>query len=265
MQYKDQLNRIVNLRATPEKIVSLVPSQTELLFDLGLEKEVVGITKFCVHPADWKKNKVILGGTKKLNIEKIRSISPDLIIANKEENDKEQICELSDEFQVWISDVQNLEDSLEMIDTLGKITGKSNTAVEICRLISENFSRLQANLPVKSQTAIYLIWREPFLTIGRDTFIHNMLTKCGFTNLFADELRYPEISADNLKALNPDVIFLSSEPYPFSHEHVSEITSLCPQSDIHLVDGEMFSWYGSHLIKSPDYFRSLIQEVNSAS
>ena len=265
MQYKDQLNRVLNLETTPVKIVSLVPSQTELLFDLGLEKEVIGITKFCVHPADWKKNKVILGGTKKLNIEKIRSISPDLIIANKEENDKEQISILTDEFPVWISDVHNLEQSLEMIDTIGKITGKANTAVEICRSICENFSRLEANLPARSQTVIYLIWRDPFLTIGRDTFIHDMLTKCGFTNLFANELRYPEISPNNLKVLNPDIIFLSSEPYPFSHEHVSEIASLCPQSDIHLVDGEMFSWYGSHLIKVPDYFQSLIQEVNSAS
>ncbi|HNQ60931.1 MAG TPA: helical backbone metal receptor [Bacteroidia bacterium] len=265
MEFKDQLNRNIKLNTTPTRIVSLVPSQTELLFQLGLEDEVKGITKFCIHPIEWQLSKTIVGGTKNINIEKIRSLSPDLIIANKEENDREQIDLLSKEYPIWISDIHDLQDSLEMIEALGNVTGKQKPAQEICHLINNNFERLQKYQSDKSQTVIYLIWRNPFLSVGRDTFIHDMLCKCGFTNLTGDELRYPEISKDKFKSLDPDIIFLSSEPYPFSLKHVPEISSLCPKADIHIVDGEMFSWYGSHLIKAPEYFHSIIQEVNSAS
>lgn len=262
---QDQLNRMVFLNEPAKKIVSLVPSQTELLYDLGLGTEVTGITKFCVHPEHWKWSKNIIGGTKNINIEKIKSLKPDLIIANKEENEQEQILELANEFPVWISDVRNLKDATLMIEELGRICGKHEMAHSIIHSINENFASLQQHKSAKKQSVLYLIWKNPYISIGNDTFIHDMLTKCGLSNCLANEIRYPEITAQQMSDLKPDLLFLSSEPYPFSHEHIKEFTSLLPESDIHIVDGEMFSWYGSRLLKAPVYFKTILKEINSHS
>ncbi len=261
----DQIKRKVLLHEPPKKIISLVPSQTELLYDLGLGNEVVGITKFCVHPPHWKSDKNIIGGTKNLNIEKIKSLEPDLIIANKEENEQSQILELAEEFPVWISDVQNLNDATRMIDEIGRLCGKSEMANSIVNTIIENFSSLKKFKLGKKLKVIYLIWKNPYLSVGSDTFIHDMLTKCGFYNCLVNEVRYPELNAKQIAELKPDFLFLSSEPYPFSNEHIKEFSSLVPNCNIHIVDGEMFSWYGSRLIKASDYFKTILKEVNSHS
>ena len=247
------------------RIISLVPSQTELLYDLGLDKQVIGITKFCIHPGNWRSEKNIIGGTKNLNIEKIKSLKPDLIIANKEENEQKQIEALSELFPVWTSDIQNLEDALVMIAEVGLICGKPEAAQTIVNTIKKNFSSLDQSNIDKKITALYLIWKEPYLSVGNDTFIHDMLTRCGFQNCIANQMRYPELSSKQLTELNPDLLFLPSEPYPFSKKHFEEFCKILPNSSIHLVDGEMFSWYGSRLIKACDYFKSILKEVNSTS
>lgn len=224
---------------------------------MGLENEVVGITKFCVHPKNWFLEKPKIGGTKTLNFNKIEALKPDLIIGNKEENERSQIEELEKQYPVWLSDVKNLDGALDMILKIGQLTGKISEANSLSDAISFEFSQLKA--PGKPQKAAYLIWRKPFMVAGGDTYINSMLKLAGFENAFAHLDRYPELLPEKLAEAKPEAIFLSSEPYPFKEKHISELREICPAAKIHLVDGEMFSWYGSRLLKSAAYFRNFAQ------
>jgi len=259
--YTDQLKRIIELSQPPKRIISLVPSQTELLFDLGLDEEVVGITKFCVHPENWFRTKARVGGTKQLHLEKIKELQPDLIIANKEENLQQQIEELEKDFPVWISNINNLDDAVEMIELIGEITNKQSKAKQIIIQINECFSQLKTQNS-KLETC-YLIWQNPYMTIGGDTFINDMMSRAGFQNIFQNQKRYPEITIEQLKAANCKLLLLSSEPFPFKQKHIDELQPLLPNTKIILVDGEMFSWYGSRLLKAPAYFQQLQNQVLS--
>ena len=235
------------------KIISLVPSITETLFDFGLtEGEVIGRTKFCIHPSALVKNVVIIGGTKTLNIAKIKSLKPDLIIANKEENEKLQVEELMKDFKVWVTDIETLEDNQEFISELGFLLNKNELALDFNQKMNAIFNGVEISNPKK---AAYLIWNNPYMTIGSDTFINEILGKSGFENLFNDRKRYPEISVEELE--EADLIFLSSEPFPFQQKHIDELHILLPKKQIILVDGEAFSWFGSHLLKVGDYLKKL--------
>jgi len=256
--FHDQLNREVNLPAAPKRIVSVVPSQTELLFYLGLDAEVVGITKFCVHPADKFKTLIEVGGTKQLHIDQIKALQPDLIIANKEENDRFQVEELMSICPVWISNIHDLDSALEMIRSVGAITDRLAEANALCTDIVTSFHSL--TLPAVNLRVAYLIWRKPYMAAGVDTFINDMLQKCGLMNVFKVN-RYPEISAADLLAAKPNVIFLSSEPYPFRQKHIDEFKELLPKARVILVDGELFSWYGSRLLYAPAYFKELMNNL----
>ncbi|MEO5674857.1 MAG: helical backbone metal receptor [Chitinophagales bacterium] len=253
----DQLGREIQIPVHPRKIISLVPSQTELLFDLGLNEEIMAVTKFCIYPEEKVKSKIRIGGTKNLNIEKIKSLRPDLIIGNKEENDEEQIKELMKEFTVWISDIQTTGEAYAMIDSVGKITGKQKQADRIIKDIRVAIRNFQLSKTDDVFTAAYLIWNEPMMTTGNNTFIHHMLGIAGFKNVFNDLRRYPEIGIQDLKLRSPQFLLLSSEPFPFSTKHAEEFEKLLSQTKILLVDGEMFSWYGSRMVKSISYFEHL--------
>jgi ABC-type Fe3+-hydroxamate transport system substrate-binding protein len=250
----------------PQKIISLVPSQTELLHYFGLDKEVIAITKFCVHPDEWFKNKIRVGGTKSINIDLIKKLQPDLIIANKEENEKEQIEELATEFNVWITDVNTLKDALAMIKDVGELTHKEKESETLITRIKDEFYQLQTSNQ-KLQTC-YLIWQKPFITVGGDTFINDMMKYCSLQNIFETRNRYPEITLDDLHIANPpagrqgcQLVLLSSEPYPFKQKQIDELQQQLPGKKIVLVDGEMFSWYGSRLLKAPKYFKSLSESL----
>ncbi len=244
------------LSGRPRTIVSLVPSQTELLYDLGLEAAVAGITKFCVHPPHWRSSKTIIGGTKNIRIEVIDALQPDLIIANREENRREDIIPLSEKYPVWVTDVQDLEGALQMMRDIGTLTGTEAAASNICHAVNNTFTGLQPAAP-PLRTA-YLIWRDPYMTAGADTFIHAMMHQCGFINIFGDRTRYPETDPAELKALECELLLLSSEPYPFKEQHIRELATVLPYTRIILADGEMFSWYGSRLLRAPGYFQQLI-------
>lgn len=267
--YKDQLQREVKIAFPPKRIISLVPSQTELLYDLGLSTEVVGITKFCVHPDAWFRSKTRIGGTKDIHFDRIRQLTPDLIIANKEENRQDQIEALAQEFPVWVSNIQSLEDALDMINGIGEITGRTAQAGTFTKQIRDNFANLrEAIIPPAEKaapTVAYFIWRDPWMVAGGDTFIHQMLLACGLKNAFTHIQRYPETALQQLPAYFPPgttpLIFLSSEPYPFKEKHIAEIQAVLPHAQIRLVDGEMFSWYGSRLLQAPAYFKSLIHAL----
>lgn len=268
----DKLNNPVNLPYSPKRIVSLVPSQTELLYSLGLDEEVVGITKFCVHPAKWFQSKRRVGGTKTVKPDVVKTLQPDLIIANKEENVKEQIEELQKIAPVWVSDINTLKDAIDMITSIGKLVDTQARANELASQIQEAFSQIT---PVNEKIlTAYLIWKDPYMAAGGDTFIHDMLSRCGLTNIFQDIMRYPEISINPLSSVNShqssariisndncQLLLLSSEPYPFKKQHLDELQILLPFTKIILVDGEMFSWYGSRLLYSAQYFKNLIQQI----
>ena len=257
--FTDQVGREVEIQSPPQKIISLVPSQTELLYHLNLNDEVAGITKFCIHPQHWHQTKTRVGGTKKLHIDTIKELKPDLIIANKEENVQEQVEALANHFPVWISDVANLQQALQMIYTIGAITGKEEKAAEIGSNIQKGLETFLK--PADAPTVVYLIWQEPYMSVGGDTFISEMLERAGYTNLYKNSNRYPTVTEDDLKALQPDLLFLSSEPYPFAQKHVETFQQLLPYTKVVLVDGEMFSWYGSRLQYAPAYFTSLQQQL----
>lgn len=259
MIFLDQLNRAVDIPRIPNRIVSLVPSQTELLHDLGLGERVVGITKFCIHPNEWFRNKKRVGGTKDFKLELIKELKPDLIIANKEENTKEGLEELAKKFPVWISDVKNMNDALGMIRGLGLILDKIDEAEEMVSIIMEK--KMSLNTPIDYKKCIYLIWQKPYMTIGGDTFIDSMLQFAGFKNTYHHLSRYPSITLEDIKTSDASHILLSSEPFPFKEKHVNELESSTGKKVI-LVDGESFSWYGSRLLKAWDYFSILQQQLN---
>jgi len=250
--FTDQLGRTISLDRPPRRIISLVPSQTELLHTLGLEEEVIGITKFCVHPQQWFRHKTRVGGTKDIRPEVIHSLQPDLIIANKEENDRAQVEQLFPHYPVWISNVATLADALQMIRSVGELTGKTAPALSLAEEITRRFAALGS--PAPSPRTAYFIWRNPWMVAGGDTFIQDMLTHAGFINIFRDQTRYPSIELESLAASGCELVLLSSEPYPFRENHIGEIRAILPKSRVLLADGEIFSWYGSRLLQAPAYF-----------
>ncbi len=256
--FTDMMGRTVEVNYPPQRIVSLVPSQTELLYDLGLDVEVVGITKFCVHPESWFRSKTRVGGTKQVHIDKVLELKPDLIIANKEENLKADIEELEKHCPVWISDIKNIEDGLRMIGEVGILTDKEEQANSIVRDIATGFEMLQ-----QAETSLrvaYFIWRGPWMSVGHDTFISNMIETIGWQNVLKEKSRYPEITLEETAAYKPEMVLLSSEPYPFKDKHIAEVKTAMPNAEVLLVDGEMFSWYGSRMLKAVPYFSELIQK-----
>jgi ABC-type Fe3+-hydroxamate transport system substrate-binding protein len=258
MIISDQLGNILKLNNTPKRIVSLVPSQTEYLYDIGLRDEVVGITKFCIHPTEWFTTKQRIGGTKKINIEAVRLLQPDLIIANKEENTKEDIELLQQEFPTWVSDIHDVDTAIEMMMDIGKMVNRVRESKEITNSIIQSFSTIQE---LKKHTVIYLIWKNPYMCAGISTFIDVMLTYAGFENCVKKN-RYPDITVEEIKKLKPSVLLLSSEPFPFKEIHIQELRNELPNTKIKIVDGELFSWYGSRMLQAIPYFKKLHEEVS---
>ncbi len=259
----DQIERNISTNKTPKRIISLVPSQTELLVDLGLMDSIVGITKFCIHPIGLKKIKTVVGGTKNINIEKIKALKPDIILCNKEENTKEivEVCEQI--APTHVSDIYNLDDAKELISQYGKMLSCKTSALKINNELEFKINDFKQF--IKNQKTIrvtYFIWRNPWMVAANNTFINHLLQLNNFENIYANQERYPEIDIKKMRQVNyPDLILLSSEPYPFKETHIQEIQEHNPNSKILLVDGELFSWYGSRLLKAFDYFKELHNRI----
>jgi ABC-type Fe3+-hydroxamate transport system substrate-binding protein len=259
MKYTDQIQNTVNLNARPQRIISLVPSQSEFLWEIGIRQELVGITKFCVHPEAMYSNVERVGGTKNLNLDKIRRLKPDLIIGNKEENDELQIKTLQKEFNVWMSDIISIDDSLHMMKSLGEILNRENEVVGLIGEIGISMAAIK-NLFNKKSVA-YFMWNEPYMLAANETFINSIIQHIGLKNIIDRKIRYPITNEDELKSLNPDYCFLSSEPFPFKKKHIDELKQILPDTKIILVDGEMFSWYGSRLKLLATYMLDLKMEL----
>lgn len=265
LAFTDQMNRRVLIPQEPQRIVSLVPSITELLFSLGLGDRVVGVTRFCIFPEEARKNSRNIGGTKKLHIDRIAELQPDLIIGSKEENTRDEIDALAKHHPVWMSDVQTVSQGIDMIRQVGEITGTTAEANRMANKISSGFKDLKTEQREPAFRVAYLIWYDPIMVSGGDNFISNVLETAGWQNIFSQhmESRYPEVSIPDLKAAKPEVIFLSSEPYPFKQKHVDLFTEALPDSRVILVDGAMFSWYGSRMLQMPAYLSKLADELKS--
>lgn len=247
------MGRKLELKQLPQRIVSLVPSQTEYLYDLGLGDRVAGITKFCIHPESWFHSKNRVGGTKHIDVEKVRALQPDLILGNKEENTEADIAALEQIAPVWMSDIYTVEDAYNMMLSIGRLCGLEEKAESIVSGIRNELSLYKPFDPSKS--VIYLIWNDPLMACGKHTFIDEMIRVFGLRNFYADAERYPLCVPEEGK--HPDYIFLSSEPFPFKENHAEEIRKQFPGSKLVFVDGEIFSWYGSRMLKARSYFDEL--------
>lgn len=258
----DQLGTLHTFGTSPKRIISLVPSQTELLYDLGLENRLVGITKFCVHPYQFRSTKKIVGGTKKIHFEKIRLLLPDIILCNKEENTLEMVEALSQICPVWVTDIKNIDDNFKMIADFGQIFDCRIEAQKWCDKLTfacTEFATFIEHKPI--QKVVYFIWKNPYMVVGANNYINEMLKLNHFQNLYDGEERYPIVELKTMGfSVDADLILLSSEPFPFREEDAFKIGRFTHHAKTVFVDGEMFSWYGSRLLKALAYFRKLHQQ-----
>ena len=244
------------------RIISLVPSLTELLVDLGLEENIVGITKFCVHPSNLRKDKTIVGGTKNIHLDKIEALNPTYIICNKEENTKQIVEDCSKIATTHVSEIYTIADIIDLTRHYGKIFSCEKQAESSIKELEAkitdftNFVKDKALLNV-----VYFIWKKPWMVAANNTFIHYLLELTKFRNCYEDLSRYPEISLEDLDSKNIDAIFLSSEPYPFKEKNAVDFAANAKDSKVVLVNGEYFSWYGTRLLKAFDYFKQLRAEL----
>lgn len=260
---KDQLNREVLVTRPLKRIISLVPSQTELIVDLGLEDRLVGITKFCIHPLHIKNTKTIVGGTKNIKIDKIRELNPDIILCNKEENTREIVESCEKIAPTHVSDIYTIEDAKNLIVQYGQLFSCRTEAQRIIQKIDFKLHDfIQFVSKKETKKVAYFIWRNPWMVAGGNNFINYLLEINKFNNIYKNKPRYPEVELKKIRLEGaPDLILLSSEPYPFKEEHAFEIGRFTHHAKTIFVDGEMFSWYGSRLLKAFDYFKQLHNRV----
>ncbi len=249
----DATGRPITLPHRPERIISLVPSQTELLVDLGIAERLIGRTRYCIHPREKLSLVADIGGTKKIDLEKIKALKPDLFLAEKEENPVEMVDSLSALAPVYATDVTSIPSAISMCKEVGLLTGlkADSLATQIEKAMIE-----ARRIMKRSERVLYLIWQKPWMVAGRETFIHSCLEHIGFQNAVTTS-RYPELDQNAMIKLNPERVFLSSEPFPFKETHRQELQNILPHARIEFVDGELFSWYGSRMLKMPSYWKSL--------
>jgi ABC-type Fe3+-hydroxamate transport system substrate-binding protein len=258
---RDDLQRDVSLQFPPRRIVCLCPSLTETLCALGCAGQLVGRTRYCVHPADQARQVKLVGGTRDFDVDRIRAVSPDLIIADKEENPRPAVEALADSHPVFVCDVTDYESALRAITSLGELVDRAESAAALVRDIRQAFARPRLG---KRQRVAYLIWRDPYMAAGGGTYIHALLDKCGFNNVCAGlPGRYPEVSIELLLQLDPSWILLSSEPFPFDQSHVAELAAQLPTARVINVDGQMFGWYGSRMLAAAGYLTRLIERMDA--
>ena len=259
----DDLGREVTFEFPPRRLVSLCPSLTETLFALGLNAEVVGRTSYCIHPAERVRNVATVGGTQDIEIDRVHTLNPDLIIAAKEENPQDTVETLAGTFPVYVVDVADFEDALRAIAALGDLTERTAAAATLAGSIRAAFADLR---PRTTHRVAYLVWRDPYMAVGADTYICSLLAKCGCANVCAHLTdRYPEVSVETLHKLAPERILLSSEPFPFHDAHVAELAPQFPSARVIRVDGQMFSWYGSRMLPAAEYLKRFAAELDSTS
>ena len=256
---KDCLGKEMSIPKNITKIVSLVPSISELIYDLNIEKKLIGVTKFCIHPKYFQIEKTVVGGVQEFDIEKIKELKPDVVFASKDENFEEEILELQKFVPVYVTDVKSVDEAKQMIVNFGELLSCRNDASKIIMKIDMQLNDLaKVTDDLLYRSGAYFVWNEPWVAAGKDTFVNSMLKLVKINNVFEDlKERYPMVTGANIHLGNPDIVMLPSEPYKFEDQQAFEISSHTHDAATYFVDGEAFAWYGSRLIKSLDYLKLL--------
>lgn len=228
-----------------ERVISLVPSLTELVLDIGIDNRLIGRTRFCLYPEDEVSKVEIVGGTKNPNLKKILALKPDLIIANKEENRKEDIEYLKEHTEVLVTIIDTIEEAKRTIEIIGELLDLQKNSID---LVSKVTSLQNLNKDFKPIDTAYFIWKDPWMVAASKTYIDDVMAQFKLKNAFKEFERYPQITIDDLKDKSPELILLSSEPYPFAEKHADELRKLFPSTEIVCINGEWFSWYGSRMV-----------------
>jgi ABC-type Fe3+-hydroxamate transport system substrate-binding protein len=245
----------------PKRVVSLVPSITETLFEMGAGDRVLGVTRFCVHPEYARERSRVVGGTKNPRIETILSLCPDLVLANQEENRREDVEKLREKVPVRVFFPQDVPQAVADIRSLGSLLGLPEQASAIAAEVEHQLETLRSLEPPRSIRYLYLIWRRPYMVAGPSTFIESLLAEAGLVNQApADRGRYPEMDAEEVRRSDADVLLLASEPFPFEQKHLGELGQRAV-----LADGELLSWHGARLREGLPYLRALLEKISSRS
>ncbi len=243
------------IRFKEGKIVSLVPSLTELLYYLGLGEFVVGVTRYCIHPPEALFKSTVLAGTKNFSVKELLATGAHWVLTNREENPKDRVEKIIDHLPVVLTEINKPDDLIPLLHWLSKQYPQ-------CKPIAQTLEQSIIGLPnelggLGNGRVLYLIWNKPIMAVGGDTFISTMLNMAGYKNATGHLKRYPAIEPQQLISFKPDFLFLSSEPYPFKDEHIAYFKSLLPETQVLLVDGEPFSWYGNRVLNLPAYLKTL--------
>ena len=273
IKINDELGLRLELDGPPDRIVSLVPSLTETLFALGLEHRIVGVTKFCVAPAEAVARIPKVGGTKNPDIRSIVELRPDLVAANAEENRREDIERLRAEgVNVYVTFPRTVAAGVETILGLGRVLGAESEADALARDITRTVSEVEANLGVWSKfrlRAFCPVWKKPWMTFNGDTYAHDVLRMMGFNNVFASAgERYPKTTLEAALAKRPDVVLLPDEPYPFAASDVAELKTVLPPAvgrRVLLISGRDLHWYGVHMKTGLAELASRLAKTRAAS
>jgi ABC-type Fe3+-hydroxamate transport system substrate-binding protein len=256
----------VTLAAPPLRIVSLIPSVTEILFALGLGDAVAACTIFCTEPAAGVASKVRIGGEKNPKLDLILELGADLVVANVEENVREHVESLRAwGIPVYVTYPRTVADGVRLIEELGDLTGRGEVGRAIARDLGERLARQEARRAGRPAARVFCpVWRRPYMSINGDTYVHDMLAVCGGENVCAGAAaRYPEIALDQVAVARPDVILLPDEPYRFRPPHAADFAAYpdmpaVRHGRVHFVDGKLLSWYGPRIAQSLEVLPALL-------
>lgn len=254
MSIQDARGTQHGLEHPAQRIVSLVPSATETLHRLGVADRIVGVTRFCVHPSPWVKHVPKVGGTKDIELERVLDLKPDLVVGNCEENTREIFEALDPHVPVWAPLPKTIPEAIADIGHLGMLTGTESVAKAFQAQATDAWE--QAKSQAQSFTYAYFIWNDPWMSISNDTFIARMLESVGGVNVFGDHPdRFPVIDMKGKITAIPDVVFLSSEPFPFKEKHREQLCNdtAIPLNNVRFIDGEYASWHGHRMIEGLSY------------
>jgi ABC-type Fe3+-hydroxamate transport system substrate-binding protein len=254
--------------AEPRRIVSLVPSLTEALFDLGLGARVVGVTEWCVHPREGVAALPKVGGTKTPDLAAIRALAPDLVIANREENRRRDVEQLEAAgIPVWVTYPRSVREGAELLAELARLGAPPERVQAVVEPVLEAVARAEGRPSGPEPSVFCPIWRNPWMTVGRDTYAHDLIRLCGGRNVFADrgDRRYPLLSEEEIVAGAPEVVLLPDEPYRFDERDARELRSwdlpAAREGRIHLIDGTLVSWYGPRIRGAIETLRGLFESA----
>lgn len=264
MEVEDARGRRIDLAVPPRRIVCLVPSITETVFALGRGDAVVGVTDYCVHPASEVGTRTRVGGTKNPKLNLVRALRPDLVIANREENRRRDVERLEETgVAVWVTYARGVDEAIREIRVLGRVLGVPEAASAILRDVDSGRASARARTTEPRPRVVALVWKRPYMSVNGDTFAHDLLVESGGENPFATrERRYPRIREAEIEEARPDVILLPTEPYAFGERDRQEVLSVrCPASEsgrVHIVEGELLSWYGPRMGRALRTFARLL-------